>query len=87
LAFAADGRSVYVANFASNTITTIDTATRTVRGSTFVGYNPIAVAVEPGGASALVVNSGDNDCVPLDLSTHAVGQRIPLGNRPIAIAR
>jgi len=43
------GTKVYVANYGSNTVSVIDTATNTVTSTVNVGTNPLGVSVNPTG--------------------------------------
>jgi YVTN family beta-propeller protein len=54
-----DGQHAYVANFFSDTVSVIDTATDTVMATvTFpVGNNPQAIAITPDGKHAYVANN------------------------------
>lgn len=57
---AAASQHAYVTNAATNTVSVIDTATRTVVGSIPVEVFPVSVAVSPDGATAYVANVGSN---------------------------
>jgi YVTN family beta-propeller protein len=50
----------YVANYASNSVSVIATATNTVTATVAVGQNPFGVAVTPDGTHAYVTNASDN---------------------------
>ena len=77
-----DGRFVFVANYGSNTVSKIATASllndpgirNTVVGTATVGTNPwgIAIADTPNGQFAYVVNYGSNNVSVIDTDTLAV---------------
>ena len=77
-----DGRFVFVANYGSNTVSKIATASlsndpgirNTVVGTVTVGANPwgIAIADTPNGQFAYVVNYGSNNVSVIDTDTLAV---------------
>jgi YVTN family beta-propeller protein len=45
IAFAANGRTAYVVNYGSNTVTPIHTATNTALKPITVGSGPVAIAI------------------------------------------
>ena len=51
-----DGRTVYVANIGSGTVTPIDTATKTPGEPVEVGVRPRAIVITPDSRTAYVVN-------------------------------
>ncbi|WP_153538642.1 beta-propeller fold lactonase family protein [Streptomyces sp. RB17] len=87
-AWAAPGPNAYVANFASNTVSVIDTASNTVVGSPVpVGTNPAGVAITPDGRHAYVTNQTSNDVSVIDTASNTVvGSPIPVGTNPFGIA-
>ncbi|NJN66557.1 MAG: hypothetical protein HC884_07500, partial [Chloroflexaceae bacterium] len=52
----ADGPFAYVANFADDTVSVIDTSTNTVVATVAVGNTPVGVAVNPAGTRVYVTN-------------------------------
>ncbi|MEM8641275.1 MAG: beta-propeller fold lactonase family protein [Cyanobacteria bacterium P01_G01_bin.54] len=66
LAIAPDGKSVYVANMNSNTVSVIDTATNQVSHTIPVGIWPIDLAIAPDGKSVYVANNEDNTVSIID---------------------
>ncbi|MGW0845475.1 YncE family protein [Streptomyces sp. NPDC002787] len=51
------GRAGYVTNFGSDTVTAVDTGTRSATATIPVGSGPWGVAVDPAGTEAYVGNS------------------------------
>ena len=92
VAFGPNGPLAYVANTGSDTVSVIDTATRTVTGTIEVGVgsNPIGVVV--GDASywsspaLFVANSGSNTVSVIDTATQKVTKTVQVGERPAGIA-
>jgi YVTN family beta-propeller protein len=77
----------YVANFGSNTVSVIDTATNKVAATVPVGTNPTGVAVNPNGQLAYVANQSDNTVSVIRTATNVVvGLPIPVGTTPNAVA-
>ncbi|MBI3890262.1 MAG: beta-propeller fold lactonase family protein, partial [Candidatus Wallbacteria bacterium] len=68
LAISPNGRSVYVTNRASGTVSVIDSASRTVLRTLAVGTEPCGIAVSPNGTRAYVANAMSNSISVLDLS-------------------
>ncbi len=63
LALSPNGTSIYVANFGSNTVSVIDTATNKITASVPVGSYPSAIAISPNGSKVYVANNGEQKCV------------------------
>ena len=76
----------YVTNSGSNTISVIDTSTRTVVGTIVVGVAPAGIAVTPDGAFLYVANSGNDTVSVVDTAASGVVATIPVGVAPAAIA-
>jgi YVTN family beta-propeller protein len=75
----------YVANYADNTVSVIDGANGTVRGTIPVGSHPQSVAVDPNRNRVYVGNvQGDNVSV-IDASRMKVIQTLPAGSHPYAV--
>jgi YVTN family beta-propeller protein len=75
-----------VANFESNTVTPIDTATNTAGTVINNVGRSFAVAITPNGQTAYVPNWVSGSVTPLDTATNTPGTAIPVGNpRGIAI--
>ena len=78
--------TAYVANFESNTVTPIDTATNTAGTVINNVGRSFAVAITPNGQTAYVPNWVSGSVTPLDTATNTPGTAIPVGNpRGIAI--
>jgi len=79
-----------VADFGSNTVSVIDTATNTVlTGPGFpipAGTSPVAVAVTPDGKHAYVANAGSNNVSVIATASNTVVATVPVGFLPDAVA-
>jgi YVTN family beta-propeller protein len=74
--------AVYVANYGTNSVSAINTATNVVSQSGAVGVQPVALAETSDAQNLYVVNQGSNtviDLSPTDMSTLAT---IPVGSMP-----
>jgi YVTN family beta-propeller protein len=78
-----DGRDLYVSNWASDSISIIDTATNTVIHSARVGENPNAMALSTDGR-LFVACSNDNTVYVLDARKFGVIERISTTQTPLA---
>jgi YVTN family beta-propeller protein len=78
----------FIANSNSNTITVIDTASKTVVGDPIpVGYGPAGIGVSPDGAWVYVSNEDANTVSVINAKTLAiVGDPIPVLSKPCGIA-
>src|SRR5438128_177655 len=83
---AATPYTAYVANWAANSVTPINTATNSLGSAIAVGTSPAGVAITPDGNTAYVVNSGANTVTPITVATNAAGTPITVGSAPIGIA-
>ncbi len=73
MAVTPDGRRVYVANYNSNTVSEIDTATDTVIGSPIaVGINPYALGVFMQSTKKFAGTPGQQNCHGKSVSALAV---------------
>ena len=79
-----DGSKVYVANFLSNNVSVIATATNTVTATIPVGSEPFGVAVTPDGCKVYVANGASNDVSVIATATNAVTAAIAAGSGPVA---
>jgi YVTN family beta-propeller protein/autotransporter-associated beta strand protein len=75
VAIGPDGRYVYIADQAGNTVSVLDARTYQVIGTIPVGNGPVGVAVSPSGKFAYVANQFDNT-VSVIVSRQAVGNPI-----------
>ncbi|MGW6413079.1 YVTN family beta-propeller repeat protein [Streptomyces vinaceus] len=80
------GTYTFTANFASDTVSVIDTATDTVTATIPVGDGPFGVAVNVDGTRAYVTNSLDDTVSVIDAATNTVSATIPVGTGPQAVA-
>ena len=77
---------IYVANFSSNTVTSIDGSNDTIITTIPVGANPVGVAVDLASNLIYVANSGGNNVSVIDGSTNVVTATIPVGKTPFGVA-
>ena len=78
--------TAYVANYGSNTVTPIDTATGTTGAPIAVGSGPSSIAITPNGKTAYVVNGNADTVTPINTVTNTPGAPIPVGSTPEGIA-
>ncbi len=80
--------TAFVANYGSDSVSTIDEATRTKNPTDIpVGAGPSAVAITPDGKTAFVTNGGGTTVSTIDVATRARNPTdIPVGAAPSAIA-
>jgi len=78
--------TAFVANYGSNTVTPIDTATGTTGTPIAVGSEPESIAITPNGRTAYVVNGNSDTVTPITTLTNAPGPPISVGSFPEAIA-
>ena len=83
-ALAFDGTSLWVANYAGNSIMKINPATGVVSQTINVGINPIALALD--GISIWVANYSSNSVMKINPATGAVSSQITVGSNPSALA-
>jgi YVTN family beta-propeller protein len=83
--FTPDGTKAYVANFYSDNVSVIDTATQKVLDIIPVEKWPCSVAFTPDGTRAYVVNWGSNNVSVIDTVTKILTV-IPVGKVPKAIS-
>ena len=86
IAISPDGQEAYVANADDNTVSVIDTATKTVVATIAVGDEPQGVAFAPDGATAYVTNIKDNTVSVIDTATRTQTTTIAVGRSPQSIA-
>ena len=82
------GSRAYVANFNSNNVTVIDTASNTVVGVPItVGNQPISITFTPSGSRAYVANQNSNTVTVIDTASNTVvGMPIAVEISPRGIA-
>jgi YVTN family beta-propeller protein len=81
LAVSPDGARAYATNYASGTVSVIDTASKKAIRSVPVGSNPIAVAVSPDSSTAYVANSYSSSVTVISAKTFAtLTIALPLAN-------
>ena len=76
----------YISNFASDTVSVIDTATNTVVATVPVGTRPYGVAVNPAGTFVYVTNQDSNNVSVIDTATNTVVATVPVGREPHGVA-
>ena len=85
-----NGKTLYVASYASNTITPIDIAKGKVGKPIAVGNGPAGIAIAPNGKTAYVTDAGSspigNTVTPVDLKTGKALSPITVGAGPQGIA-
>jgi YVTN family beta-propeller protein len=82
----AGASNAYVANFGSEDVSVIDTATKQVVGTIKVGGRPKGIAITPDGKTAYVANFGSEDVSVIDNATKQVIGTIKVGEETFAIA-
>ena len=76
---------VYVANFASDTVSVIDTATNTVIATVPVGDGPRGVGVTPDATRVYVANEQSDTVSVIDTATNAVVATVAVGDWPTGV--
>ncbi len=83
----AEGRTAYVANQSSGSVSAIDmTTNQVVGGEIEVGSLPSAIAITPDGSRAYVANLGSESVSVIDTAIKHVVATIKVGAQPSAIA-
>ena len=82
----ADGGTLLVVNPDSNSLTLVDTTTRSVHDELAVGVDPRTVAVDDASGRAYVANRGSDSVSVVDLAAGAVIAEVAVGDRPYGIA-
>ena len=91
-AHASGSYPAYVGNYASGTVTPVDTGTNVSGGAITVGSNPYAIAITPDGRTAYVADfaasntTSPSTVTPISLVTGAPGVPIVAGVNPAGIA-
>jgi YVTN family beta-propeller protein len=80
-------QNAYITNFASNTVSVLNTATGTVTGNPIdVGSAPYGVAVSPDGSRVYLTNQFSNSVSAIDTATETVIATITVGSGPAGVA-
>src|ERR1700738_137084 len=82
MGFSPDHRTIVVVSIGSNAVTFIDTATNTVKHTTYVGRSPHEAFFTPDGAEVWVTVRGENYVSVLDAATYEEKTRITTPNGP-----
>jgi YVTN family beta-propeller protein len=85
IAITPDGKTAYVANYGSGSVTPINTATNTAGAAITVGVRPTSIAITPDGKTAYVANSWSGTVTPIAVATNTAGTAITVGSGPIAV--
>jgi YVTN family beta-propeller protein len=88
MAVTPDGKTVFVASLATNTVSTIDVKTRKKHPTDIpVGPGPGGVAVTPDGKTVFVANEATNTVSTIDVKTRTKNPTdIPVGRFPTGVA-
>src|SRR3989440_300106 len=86
IAITPDGKTAYVANPVSNTVTPIALATNTPGTPIAAGTSPHGIAITPDGKTAYVANEVSSTVTPIALATNTPGPAISVDSAPIGIA-
>lgn len=81
-----DGRTAYVANFGSRSVTPISTATNKAGPAIGVGSEPYVLAMAPHHQVMYVVNYGSGTVTPVSTATGKAGRAVRVGTDPESIA-
>jgi YVTN family beta-propeller protein len=76
----------YVANFSSNNVSVINTATNTITATIAVGTGPYAVSVSPDGSKVYVANSNSNNVSVINTATNTITATIVVGANPQGVS-
>jgi YVTN family beta-propeller protein len=83
VALDASGRTAYVSNQESDTISVIDLATNTVAATLPAGFGPAGIALVVGGSRLLLANSYGDDISLIDVASRAEEGRLVAGRIPV----
>lgn len=86
VAVSPDGKHVYVANSAGNTVSVIDTASNSITATIPVGDGPVAVAVSPDSHFVYVANKRGGTVSVIDAVARQIIDTMPAGAAPTGIA-
>src|SRR5215467_10998347 len=82
LGFSSDHRTIAVVSIGSNSVTFIDTATNSIKHTTYVGRSPHEVFFTPDGKEVWVTVRGEDYVAVLDGRTYREKSRIKMANGP-----
>lgn len=85
IALTGDGTTLLVVNPDSNTLTLVDTASRSVLAELGVGVDPRTVTVDGAGRRAYVANRGSDSVSVVDLASSQIIAEVPVGCRPYGV--
>jgi YVTN family beta-propeller protein len=80
------GQNAYIAKFANNSVSVIDTVSNAVTATINVGGFPFGVAASPDGSKVYVTNEFDGTVSVIDATTNAVTATINVGQLPCGVA-
>src|SRR5438132_17689 len=75
----------YITNFEDDTVSVLDTATKTVVGTVAVAASPAGIAVDPAGARAYVASSDAGTVSVLDTATNTIVATVAVGASPSGV--
>ena len=76
------GHTAYVANTGSNSVSVVDTTSRTVTATTAVGRHPVGLAVDPSTRTVYVTNYDGSSVSVIDIASNKVVASIGVGSHP-----
>ena len=85
VAVSADGKSLFVANNLTDSLTIVDLTAGAVRATTPIGHNPYAVVVTADGRTAYVSNWGESSISAVDTVAATERHKIAVGTHPSAL--
>ncbi|MEZ0092222.1 YVTN family beta-propeller protein [Streptacidiphilus sp. EB129] len=85
IAVSPDGRHLYIAQSATNSVWVFDVRTRRVTARIAVGAQPRAIAITHNGRQLYVTDFGSHSVSVIDTATGAVTETIQVGNDPDAV--
>jgi YVTN family beta-propeller protein len=86
IAITPNGKRAYVANFAGDSATVIETATRKPIATIPLPANAERIAISPDGKTAYVTVEGNEHVFPIDTETNELGTPIAVGPEASAVA-
>jgi YVTN family beta-propeller protein len=86
VAITPDGRTVYVANTALNTVSALESVSFLTEASIQVGRKPVALAMEPGGNRLFVANQAEDTVSVIDTRLNQVTATVSVEFQPIWVA-